>query len=392
MLNYVACSCHIYAQGWLRLISCLILYLAMASAFLKWLNRVVVGEPKERNEEATQRDAQDAAQESQQEMNKKVNMPEAEKEADTEGAPEEMERNEESKCDKATQREHTQEMKQEATQETNDMNTQQASSEEPVKQKDSDKQEEVTSPDTNQPVPKKEYNILIIPTTVTDCPRCFKCDNDTSLEDSFIVANHIVKKEREFQITGRRTSFTSAKVSFDYEVTHNDETYSFNIGYVRQSREIKINDNGLINNLAHEIPRYVAGLHLVIFVTSCTKSSTITESIIKYFPPEAQSISLLVVTQCNRDKNMSDKERKDIIEEFDACCGSYKMKKGIIPVCFRDGDFHLSGPRKGFHARRIREDEEILRNLIINQCEEMVSVKSILVPPGNESDSGLREW
>lgn len=71
MLNYVACSCHIYAQGWLaicaqgwlRLISCLILYLAMASAFLQWLNRVVVGEPEERNEEATQRDAQDAAQE-----------------------------------------------------------------------------------------------------------------------------------------------------------------------------------------------------------------------------------------------------------------------------------------------------------------------------------------
>ena len=84
----------------------------MASAFLQWLNRVVVGEPEERNEEATQRDVQDAAQESQQEMNKKVNMPEAEKEANTEGASEEMERNEESKCDKATQHEHTQEMKQ----------------------------------------------------------------------------------------------------------------------------------------------------------------------------------------------------------------------------------------------------------------------------------------
>ena len=391
MLNYVTCSCHIYAQGWLRLISCLILYLAMASAFLQWLNRVVVGEPEERNEEATERDAQDAAQESQQEMNKKVNMPEAEKEADTEGAPEEMERNEESKRDKATQHEHTQEMKQEATQETNDMNTQQASSEEeePVKQKDSDKQEEVTSPDTNQPVPKKEYNILIIPTTVTDCSDFFKHGyNDTSLEDSFIVANHIVKKEGEFGLRkSMMTIYTSAEISFDYEVTLNDETYSFNIGYVRQSREIKINNNGLMDVLADEIPRYVAGLHLVIFVTSCTKSIPVTESIIKYFPPEAQSISSLVVTQCNRDKNMSDKERRSIIEEFDACCGSYKMKKGIIPVCFHDGDFHLSGPRKGFHGRRIREDEEILLDLIINQCEEMVPVKSILIPPGNESDS-----
>ena len=387
MLNYVVCSCHIYAQGWLMLISCLILYLAMASAFLKWLNRVVVGEPEERNEEATQRDAQDAVQESQQEMNKKV-MPEAEKEADTEGVPEEMERNEESKCDKATQREHIQERKQEATQETNDMNTQQASSEEAVKQKDSDKQEEVTSPDTNQPVPKKKYNILIIPTTITDCSKYFEHGyNYTSLEDSFIVANHIVKKEREFGLRPMLTTYTNAEVLFDYEVTHNDETYSFNIGYVRQSREIEINDNGLINILAHEIPRYVAGLHLVIFVTSCTKSIPVTESIIKYFPPEAQSISLLVVTQCNRDKNMSDKERRDIIEEFDAWCGSYKMKKGIIPVCFCDGDFHLSGPRKGFHARRIKEDEEILRDLIINQCEEMVPVKSILIPEGNESSS-----
>ena len=390
MLNYVACSCHIYAQGWLRLISCLILYLAMASAFLKWLNRVVVGEPEERNEEATQRDTQDAAQESQQEIrNKKVNMPEAEKEVDTEGASEEMERNEESKCDKATQREHTQEMKQEATQETNDMITQQTSSEEeePVKQKDSDKQEE--APDTNQPVPKKEYNILIIPITVTDCSEFFKHGyNDTSLEDSFIVANHIVKEEGEFGLrNSMMTIYTSAEVLFDYEVTRNDETYSFNIGYVRQGREIEINDNGLINILAREIPRYVVGLHLVIFVTSCTKSIPVTESIIKYFPPEAQSISLLVVTQCNRDKNMSDKERKDIIDEFDGWCGSYKMKKGIIPVCFRDGDFHLSGPRKGFHARRIREDEEILLDLIINQCEEMVPVKSILIPEGNESDS-----
>ena len=390
MLNYVACSCHIYAQGWLMLISCLILYLAMASAFLKWLNRVVVGEPEERNEEATQRDAQDAAQESQQEMrNKKVNMPEAEKEVDTEGASEEMERNEESKCDKATQREHTKEMKQEATQETNDMITQQTSSEEeePVKQKDSDKQEEV--PDTNQPVPKKEYNILIIPITVTDCSEFFKHGyNDTSLEDSFIVANHIVKEEGEFGLrNSMMTIYTSAEVLFDYEVTRNDETYSFNIGYVRQGREIEINDNGLINILAREIPRYVVGLHLVIFVTSCTKSIPVTKSIIKRFPPEAQSISLLVVTQCNRDKNMSDKERKDIIDEFDGWCGSYKMKKGIIPVCFRDGDFHLSGPRKGFHARRIREDEEILLDLIINQCEEMVPVKSILIPEGNESDS-----
>ena len=388
MLNYVACSCHIYAQGWLRLISCLILYLAMASAFLQWLNRVVVGEPEARNEEATQKDAQDAAQESQQEMNKKVNMPEAEKEADTEGASEEMERNEESKRDKATQHEHTQEMKQEATQETNDMNTQQASSEEAVKQKDSDKQEEVTSPDTNQPVPKKEYNILIIPTTVTDCPEYFKHGyNDTSLEDSFIVANHIVKKEGEFGLRPMLTTYTNAEVLFDYEVTHNDETYSFNIGYVRQSREIEINNNGLMDVLADEIPRYVAGLHLVIFVTSCRKSIPVTESIIKYFPPEAQSISLLVVTQCNRDKNMSDKERRYIIDKFDAWCGSYKMKKGIIPVCFRDGDFHLSGPRKGFHGRRIREDEEILLDLIINWCEEMVPVKSILIPEGNESDS-----
>ena len=320
----MVCSCHIYAQDWLiRLISCLVLYLAMARAFLQWLNRVVVGEPEERNEEATQ--------------------------------------------------------------ETNDMNTQQASSEEPVKQKDSDKQEEV--PDTNQPVPKKEYNILIIPTTVTDCSGYFERDyNDTSLEDSFIVANHIVKKEGEFGLKDL-SIYTSAEVLFDYEVTHNDETYSFNIGYVKQSDGIKINNNGLMNHLAYEIPRYVAGLHLVIFVTSCTKSIPVTESIMKYFPPEAQSISLLVVTQCNRDKNMSDKERKDIIEEFDAWCGSYKMKKGIIPVCFRDSDFHLSGPRKGFHARRIKEDEEILRNLIINQCEEMVPVESILIPSGDE-----REW
>ena len=350
----------------------------MASAFLKWLNRVVVGEPEERNEEATQ--------------------------------------------------------------ETNDMNTQQASSEEeePVKQKDrigqdldetnkmlDDAIEEltknlidpsehppvpinpsdliipsvpigsttVTSPDTNQLVPKKK-NILIIPTTITDCPETLKHlqYNDTNIEDSFIVANHIVKKEM-FSVIVLENSparITNPVVSFDHEVTHNDETYSFNIGYVRVSPFLGYqNDDRLMDHLAYEIPRYVAGLHLVIFVTSCTKSIPVTKSIIKRFPPEAQSISLLVVTQCNRDKNMSDKERKDIIEEFDAWCGSYKMKKGIIPVCFRDDDFHLSGPRKRFHARRIREDEEILHDLIINQCEEMVPVKSILISGVGAGGAGV---
>ena len=94
------------------------------------------------------------------------------------------------------------------------------------------------------------------------------------------------------------------------------------------------------------------------------------------YSPDSQSVSLLVIT--GYDSKMSDETKEELVEKYREMCGSYQMKKGIIPVCFAKDDFiFLFGPLKRIRERKIKEDEDQLLSLICDQCDKMVPVEKM---------------
>ena len=207
-----------------------------------------------------------------------------------------------------------------------------------------------------------------------------------------IIANHILQEER---IEPLEISTTFAVALPNCEVTLDSKSYSFTVATVIGGGKINVEE--IMRDAADTVPRYAKGLHLVIFVTSSSsllnrddakkhRSSVIENSslmdkeypssndddddevavvddsneyTIQYFFPKVQSISLLVIIR--DDDSVTD---ESLIHAFKSNCGSYKMKKGIIPVSL-DKDDTNNG--------KIKEDDEgKLLNLICHCCKHII--------------------
>lgn len=205
-----------------------------------------------------------------------------------------------------------------------------------------------------------------------------------------IIANHILQEER-FEPLEISTTFAVALPNC--EVTLDSKSYSFTVATVVGGGKINVEE--IMRDAADTVPRYVKGLHLVIFVTSSSsllnrddakkhRSSVIENSslmdkeypssndddevavvddsneyTIQYFSPKVQSISLLVIIR--DDDSVTD---ESLIHAFKSNCESYKMKKGIIPVSL-DKDDTNNG--------KIKEDDEgKLLNLICHCCKHII--------------------
>lgn len=186
-----------------------------------------------------------------------------------------------------------------------------------------------------------------------------------------LVANHIVKEERFVAAKGK-SLVRPVVMGKDIEVVYKDNTYSFTVAFDRQ--------NSLsVQELIAEVSRRVEYVNCIVFVLD--KETIDDEESFKelelfdgYDSLQAQSISLLVITGCGRET--SDKEKEEIIK----ICSEkiqYQPVKGIIPVCFSNGDFRLSGPMKGIRQRMIDKDRNLLCDVICCQSDSLVPVKEL---------------
>ena len=183
--------------------------------------------------------------------------------------------------------------------------------------------------------------------------------------DLRIVANHIYRTEVFNKDSVDSTEDKEKSYTF---VKYKEETYSFNVLPIYNI------------SLMEDVPRYVRDVNCIVFVVDAEKDMMdINDNWdLRCFTEDAQSISLLVITGC--DRLMSQEEREEIVETAKGLCGQYQMKKGILPVCFADDDFHLSGPMKIIRQRKIKEDEDSLHSILCAQCDNPV-LAATLQPP-----------
>ena len=202
------------------------------------------------------------------------------------------------------------------------------------------------------------------------------------------VSDHILKEER-FRRFSLSLMATTLRKEYDKgNVVHKTKTYNFNIYRSIDQR---------LGALKEDVQRYFKNVHCIVFVVDekerhCQYNEEYMDDlkiygveedeephlkiISKFFSPETQSVSLLVIT--GYDSKTSDETKKDLVEKYREMCGSYQMKKGIIPVCFAKDDFDLPpGPLKHIRERKIKEDEDQLLSLICDQCDKMVPVKKV---------------
>ena len=227
---------------------------------------------------------------------------------------------------------------------------------------------------------KKQINVIVVGMgSFSDC-------HSTSF-----VSNHILKERRFTDLSFFASLASTLPLKEEYEegnVVHKTRTYNFNI-----YRNV---DKGF-GALKEDVRRYFKDLHCIVFVVDEKERHReyneenqdflqihgVEEDeephlniIHENFSPETQSVSLLVIT--GYDSKASDETKEDLVEKYREMCGSYQMKKGIIPVCFAKDDFNLPpGPLKRIHERKIKEDEDQLLSLICDQCDEMVPVEKV---------------
>ena len=205
-----------------------------------------------------------------------------------------------------------------------------------------------TTPDTASLETKKQRNVAVV---------------QLAQGDLRVVANHIYRSE-VFKDSGDSTEDNEKSYTF---VEYKDETYSFNVLPIYNI------------SLVEDVPRYVRDVNCIVFVVDAEKDMDIDEYWnLKCFTEAAQSISLLVIAGC--DRLMSQEEREEIVETAKGLCGQYQMKKGILPVCFADDDFHLSGPMKIIRQRKIKEDENSLHSILCAQCDNPVLAMNLKKP------------
>lgn len=187
-----------------------------------------------------------------------------------------------------------------------------------------------------------------------------------------LVANHIVKEEKYVAAEEGKSLVRPVGISKDIEVVYKGNTYSFTVARDRR--------NSLsVQELIAEVSRRVEYVNCIAFVLD--KETIDDEESFKelelfdgYDSLQAQSISLLIITGCGRET--SDKEKEGVIKR----CSEkirYQPVKGIIPVCFSNDDFRLSGPMKGIRQRMIDKDRDLLCDVICCQSDSLVPVKEL---------------
>ena len=87
----------------------------------------------------------------------------------------------------------------------------------------------------------------------------------------------------------------------------------------------------------------------------------------KYFTQEVHAITVLVITHCERKKN------EEVIETYTQLCPTDRARLGIIPVDFTENP---SGPWKGKIIKKMKDDKEILQNLVL-KCKDSVPASQI---------------
>ena len=103
----------------------------------------------------------------------------------------------------------------------------------------------------------------------------------------------------------------------------------------------------------------------------------------EYFTVEVHRITVLVITHCERKKN------KEVIEEYTQLCPTDRARLGIIPVDFIENP---SGPWKGRIIKKMKDDEEILHNLVL-KCKKSVPASEVFhkTPQAKSSTSKIHQ-
>ena len=202
------------------------------------------------------------------------------------------------------------------------------------------------------------------------------------------VSDHIFKEERFRRYSLSIMKSTRRMGYSEGNVVHKTRTYNF---------KIYRNISQCPEELKEDVRRYFKDVHCIVFVVDekerhreyneeyedLLRIDGVEEDeephlniIHEDYLPDSQSVSLLVIT--GYDSKTSDETKEDLVEKYRGMCGSYQMKKGIIPACFAKDDFDLPpGPLKRIRERKIKEDEDQLLSLICDQCDKMVPVEKM---------------
>ena len=118
---------------------------------------------------------------------------------------------------------------------------------------------------------------------------------------------------------------------------------------------------------------YYRNVHLIVFVLKYEEEPD--EEAIqnqfglfdKFFTQKVHAITVLVITHCERKKN------EEVIEEYTQLCPTDRARLGIVPVGFTENP---SGPWKGRIIKKMKDDKEILQNLVL-KCKDSVPASQI---------------
>ena len=136
--------------------------------------------------------------------------------------------------------------------------------------------------------------------------------------------------------------------------------------------------SGIKKYLVDEIP---SGLNLILFVFKHGRwtegEQKMYDFITRKFVEEVSSISALVITGC---ENITDEERKRIVDEFKSRCPKVDafMKQGIVAVGFPDIS-KLKEKVRQLCEEEQKSDQEKLRKLVYS-CDDKILTKEIFKP------------
>ena len=131
--------------------------------------------------------------------------------------------------------------------------------------------------------------------------------------------------------------------------------------------------DNFLNETKDKVLGYYKCLNLIVFVLKYYEEENgeaiqnLFDRFDKCFTREVHAITVLVITHCERKKN------EEVIETYTQLCPTDRARLGIIPVDFIENP---SGPWKGKIIKKMKDDEEILQNLVA-QCQSPVPADKI---------------
>ena len=204
---------------------------------------------------------------------------------------------------------------------------------------------------------------------VTDSPRSSPTSRSPSPDECITINILIIGGER----CGKTTVKNHLQIPDELEAAVID---TFSIEYDTFFKETK-----------DKVLGYYRNVHLIVFVLKYEEEPD--EEAIQnqfglfdeYFTLEVHAITVLVITHCERKKN------EEVIEKYTQLCPTDRAKLGIIPVGFIENP---SGPWKGKIIKKMKDDKEILQNLVA-QCQSPVPASEVFqkTPSATSSTSSL---